>query len=160
MKLPIKVLIRIFFHSVLPVAIIIGLSTLWVENYLKPQIESRVLKEQALPAITILNNQTTKFSVTGYSIGQPYSTITKSGNPLVNTGFVTVGGIQIFTVAVDPKVIPLGSLIYIEGLGLGMATDTGRAIKGIKIDVCFASSSDAVTFGIQDRNITVLERGK
>lgn len=77
---------------------------------------------------------------------------------MVNSGFISVGGIQIFTVAIDPKVIPLGSLVYIEGLGLGMATDTGRAIKGMKIDICFTSMSDAVTFGVQEKNVTVLER--
>lgn len=40
-------------------------------------------------------------------------------------------------VAVDPKVIPLRSRIYIPGYGIAIAGDTGGAIKGNKIDLGF-----------------------
>jgi 3D (Asp-Asp-Asp) domain-containing protein len=40
-------------------------------------------------------------------------------------------------VAVDPKVIPLGSRLFVEGYGYAVAADTGGAIKGDLIDVCF-----------------------
>ena len=39
------------------------------------------------------------------------------------------------TIAVDPKIIPLHSIVYIEGLGYYVAEDTGSAIKGNKIDI-------------------------
>jgi 3D (Asp-Asp-Asp) domain-containing protein len=40
-------------------------------------------------------------------------------------------------VAVDPKVIPLGSRLYIPGYGFAVAGDTGGSIKGNKIDLGF-----------------------
>lgn len=41
------------------------------------------------------------------------------------------------TVAVDPKVIPLGTKIYVPGYGFGVAEDIGGAIKGNEIDLSF-----------------------
>ncbi len=53
------------------------------------------------------------------------------------------------TVAVDPKIIPLGSLVYIEGIGWRVAEDTGRLIKGKIIDIYFDKYEDAKRFGRQ-----------
>lgn len=50
-------------------------------------------------------------------------------------------------VAVDPRVIPLGTWVYVEGYGEGLAADVGGAIKGMKIDVCFDDEDDAIRFG-------------
>lgn len=44
-------------------------------------------------------------------------------------------------VAVDPRVIPLGSRLFVEGYGYAVAADTGGAIKGRMIDVCYWGSS-------------------
>jgi 3D (Asp-Asp-Asp) domain-containing protein len=38
-------------------------------------------------------------------------------------------------VAVDPRLIDLGSRVYVPGYGLGLAADTGGAIKGKRIDL-------------------------
>lgn len=38
-------------------------------------------------------------------------------------------------VAVDPDIIPIGSRVYVPGWGWGRAEDTGRAIRGRRIDV-------------------------
>ncbi len=40
-------------------------------------------------------------------------------------------------VAVDPRIIPLGSQVYVPGYGVGLAGDTGGAIKGKRIDLGF-----------------------
>ena len=53
------------------------------------------------------------------------------------------------TIAVDPKVIPIGWWVYIEGIGLRRAEDTGSAIKGNKIDIYFESEEYAKKFGLK-----------
>ena len=54
-------------------------------------------------------------------------------------------------VAVDPKVIPYGSWIWIEGIGWYEAQDTGGAIKGFKLDVMVHGVKEAMQWGRQDR---------
>lgn len=58
-------------------------------------------------------------------------------------------------VAVDPRVIPLGSHLYIPGYGLALAGDTGGDIVGNRVDLGFASYLDAIRFG--RREVTVYE---
>ncbi len=50
-------------------------------------------------------------------------------------------------VAVDPRVIPLGTRMYIPGYGHAVAGDTGGAIRGNRIDLGFNSTSQAFRFG-------------
>ena len=57
------------------------------------------------------------------------------------------------TVAVDPRVIQLGSKLYVEGYGYATAWDTGGAIKGNKIDLFYDNLYEAKKFG--RKNITV-----
>lgn len=59
-------------------------------------------------------------------------------------------------IAVDPRIIPLGTKVYVEGYGYAIAADTGSAIKGYKIDVFFASTSDAYRWGRKQVKIKVL----
>lgn len=64
------------------------------------------------------------------------------------------------TVAVDPKVIPLGSRIYIEGLGERIAEDVGGGVKGHHIDVYLGTLPQAFDFGVRRGRVTVIEAPK
>ncbi len=48
-------------------------------------------------------------------------------------------------IAVDPKVIPLGTRVWVEGYGEAIAGDTGGAIKGNRIDVLLPSEKYAAS---------------
>ncbi|MEW8995440.1 3D domain-containing protein [Clostridium sp.] len=61
------------------------------------------------------------------------------------------------TVAVDPRVIPLGTKLYIEGYGLAIAEDTGGAIVGNKVDVYVDSYDEAVNWGRRQVNVYILK---
>lgn len=67
-------------------------------------------------------------------------------------GGITASGNQVqayHTVAVDTSIIPLGTKLYIEDVGIRVAEDTGGAIKGHKIDVAVASHDEALALGIK-----------
>lgn len=61
------------------------------------------------------------------------------------------------SVAVDPRVIPLGTKLYVEGYGYAIAEDTGGAIKGNKIDLFFNSCSEAYNWGVRWVNVYVVK---
>lgn len=76
-----------------------------------------------------------------YNSGSNGNHTTATGNPTVYnpSGWSTI--------AVDPKVIPLHTKVYIEGYGFGIAHDTGGAIKGNIIDVFMPSREAAYNWG-------------
>jgi len=60
-------------------------------------------------------------------------------------------------VAVDPRVIPLGTRLYIEGYGYAIAGDTGGDIKGMRIDLCYATRKEAIQFGRRKVKVYILD---
>jgi len=71
---------------------------------------------------------------------------------------------QYGVIAVDPKVIPLGTKLYVESTddgkswqyGYCVAGDTGGAIKGNKIDLFFNTRSECLQFGRRSAIVYVL----
>jgi 3D (Asp-Asp-Asp) domain-containing protein len=53
-------------------------------------------------------------------------------------------------VAVDPRVISLGSQVYVPGYGVGLAADTGGAIKGKRIDLGYADETLKLWYSFVD----------
>jgi len=69
------------------------------------------------------------------------------------TGAAAVRGV----IAVDPKVIPLGTHVYVPGYGYAVAADTGGAIDGRRIDLCFGSYDEAIQWGRRSVTIIILD---
>ncbi|GGD99436.1 3D domain-containing protein [Paenibacillus nasutitermitis] len=106
-------------------------------------------KGQTLKAKQVLKNVT----LTAYAAG-----VASTGKSKKHPQYgITASGTKVQegrTIAVDPKVIPIGWWVYIEGIGFRRAEDTGGAVKGKKIDVYFESESYAEKFGLK-RGYTV-----
>jgi 3D (Asp-Asp-Asp) domain-containing protein len=60
-------------------------------------------------------------------------------------------------VAVDPRVIKLGTRLYVEGYGECVAEDTGGAIKGMRIDLAFNSDRVANQYGRKRVRVVILD---
>lgn len=88
------------------------------------------------------------FQATGYSTQQAgLSTHTATGIDLrVNPRVI----------AVDPSIIPLGSLVEVQGLGVYVAGDTGGAINGRIIDIHYPTVSQALSWGRRSVNIRII----
>ena len=61
-------------------------------------------------------------------------------------------------VAVDPKVIPLGTWLYVEGYGEALAADTGGAIKGNRIDLFYNSEAKVDKYGKKKVKVYILDK--
>lgn len=84
---------------------------------------------------------------TGYSPREPGLDFTTATGARAGYGVI----------AVDPRVIPLGTRVYVPGYGYAVAADTGGAIKGARIDLCFDSVREAIVWGRRTITITIVE---
>jgi len=88
-------------------------------------------------------------TATGYTAGKESN---PNGTGHTYTGMKAVRGV----VAVDPRVIPLYTRLYVEGYGPAIAADIGGAVKGNKIDLCFDTVAEALEWGIRPVKVYVL----
>ena len=87
------------------------------------------------------------FTITMYAVGcdvQP-------GHP-TKAGTTPVAG---FTAAADPAVLPLGSIVQIEGLGERMVHDVGGKVRGKHLDVYVDDCAAARAWGRRRRNVII-----
>ena len=124
-------------------------------------LEERILKEPVdqiikvgTKAVPVVNRgggevkATLRVSATAYSSQDP------GVGKYTSTGARVKRGI----IAVDPRVIPLGTKIYVPGYGYGVAADTGGSIRGNRIDVAFDTRAEALRFG--RKTVTIKIYGK
>ncbi|MDQ0340965.1 3D (Asp-Asp-Asp) domain-containing protein [Caldalkalibacillus uzonensis] len=99
---------------------------------------------------------------TGYTAGVE-STGKTPDHPLYG---ITYSGVKVrrdlfSTIAADPDVFPLGTILYIPGYGYGVVADTGSAIKGNKIDLYFDTVEDVYRlWGKQQVDVYVIQEGE
>lgn len=96
------------------------------------------------------------FSVTAYCSCELCCGEWANSRPVINHQVVVNTASGAFakegvTVAVDPSVIPYGTKIYIEGVGIRVAQDCGGAIKGNRLDVYYDDHNEALYSGLNDR---------
>ncbi|MBA2940676.1 LysM peptidoglycan-binding domain-containing protein [Paenibacillus sp. CGMCC 1.16610] len=92
-------------------------------------------------------------TLTAYTAGFE-STGKKASHPMYGITFSGLKAKEGRTIAVDPAVIPLGSTVFIEGIGIRKAEDIGSAIRGSRIDVFMNDLSQAQEFGVK-KNVKV-----
>lgn len=94
---------------------------------------------------------TSSYEDTGKNPGSPDFGVTATGT----TARRNAGGYS--SIAVDPRVIPLGTKLFIEGYGYAIAEDTGGAIKGNVIDLYFDSNVEVSNWGSRWVNVYILD---
>lgn len=113
-------------------------------------------RSEVLRYSKVLTVTATAYDLSYQSTGK---TPSSPGYGITATGMKARRGV----IAVDPKVIPLYSRLYIESpdgswcYGYAVAGDTGGAIKGNKIDLFFPSHSEAINFGRRTAKVYILE---
>ncbi|MFF2480705.1 3D domain-containing protein [Paenibacillus sp. NPDC058071] len=110
-------------------------------------------REQALATVEVVaTGYTAGVESTGKRPGHPQYGITYSG--------VKVRRGQVSTVAADPKLFPIGTVLYIPGYGYGVVADTGSAIKGRKLDLYFETTKQVYSeWGKRKVAVQVLRKG-
>jgi 3D (Asp-Asp-Asp) domain-containing protein len=98
-----------------------------------------------------------RWSLSGGTLMRMEATAYTPDAGLANPTFITFTGrpARRGMIAVDPRVVPLHSLMYVEGYGWGIAADTGGAIKGNKIDVCVMGLPEALQWGRRQVKVLV-----
>lgn len=121
--------------------------------------DSSVAAAETAPAVTVTTPTVTEtpaaqgktlvVSATAYSRHEAgLSNFTATGIDL---------SVNPMVIAVDPSVVPLGSLVSVPGYGIAIAGDTGGAIVGNKIDLHMEDLNAALAFGRQTVTITILQ---
>lgn len=96
-----------------------------------------------------------KVTATAYTSG-PESTGKRPGHPQYGLTFSGTQAREGKTIAVDPRLIPLGSRVYIHELREARyAEDTGGAIRGSRIDIYMDGLTEAIQWGVQEVHISV-----
>jgi len=114
----------------------------------KPTAKIVVVGSQKLPS---RGGQMLMMEATGYDPGPRSCGKYASGRTAI--GMKAGKGV----VAVDPRVIPLGSHLYIEGYGKAVAGDVGSAIKGRRIDLGFDTYAEAIKWGRRTVRVQILK---
>lgn len=123
--------------------------------YIMSEPETKLVYVEVVPSTEFMS-YIGDFDVTAYCPCELCCGKWANSRPVVNhqvvvntaSGAFAKGGV---TVAVDPSIISYGTKIYIEGVGIRVAQDTGGAINGNRLDVYYEDHSEALSSGLNDR---------
>lgn len=119
-----------------------------VSNDVKSPPSPRVV-EKYIYVSRNLEPQEMVLEITAYSKDDPGM----DGRGIMFTGLPADHG----ALAVDPKVIPLGSVVWIPGVGYTVALDTGEAIKGYKADLYIPDREKALEWGRKKVRVKIVK---
>jgi 3D (Asp-Asp-Asp) domain-containing protein len=149
-------------QNIVPIS---AVKTLQLQERLSKYKSSQELMERSkiLPTLheDVRQFQSLEVVATGYSAGRE-STGKSPGHPEYG---ITFSGVQvrrdiISTIAADPRVLPLGTLLWIPGYGYGIVADTGSAIKGNKIDLYYETKEQVYKeWGKKNVNVFIIRPG-
>jgi len=157
MKLNKIILIQRTIALLIILTLIVGIIIFyWIDTYPKVEVRyvDKIIKQKEIVTIReyikVDGYEWQEFLCTGYSANDHE----QGTNDITATGFKIDCGLPI--VAVDPKVIPLYSIVEIENMGAFISLDTGGMIRGNRIDILFDSREEAIEFGIQELMVRVI----
>lgn len=117
------------------------------------KLDDYVMKQSHPVRKVVATGYTAGIESTGKTESHPSYGITFSGVPVTRDLYSTI--------AADPAVFPIGTVLYIPGYGYGVVADTGSAIKGNKIDLYFETVEDVYNeWGKKETDVHVIKWGK
>jgi len=132
----------------------------------RPELPDKEVGNPSMPVLAPRSEQvlgTQKVTATGYTAG-----VESTGKGPKHPQYgITYSGVKVrrdketvSTIAADPKLFPMGSILYIPGYGYGIVADTGSAIKGNKIDLYFPTTKQVYKeWGKKDVEVQVIRQG-
>ncbi|HYK53866.1 MAG TPA: 3D domain-containing protein [Candidatus Eremiobacteraceae bacterium] len=141
--------------------------TMWDDVVVNRQVLARQVVHSPTPGVVVIGTPKTladlrrmmpnvALGAAMTMVATAYTADTASAAP---TGYTATGILaQEGVVAVDPRVIPLGTKLFVPGYGFALAADTGGAIIGNRIDLCMDSYDEAIQFGRRPVQVFILKR--
>lgn len=119
-------------------------------------------QSQSQTQVVTPSQPTTSTPATSTSTGGRVMTMESTAYSYSEAGasYFTASGTDLranpMAIAVDPSVIPLGTLLEVQGYGVALALDTGGAIKGNIIDVHFPTRDQCIAWGRRMVQVRIL----
>ena len=136
-------------HGLLPASIYASRFQNWQmraidaeENVGRLQTEVDNLTAELNAQIDLTLTYAGSFSCTAYC-AEEYAHICGEGHGITSSGAKVQPGV---TVAADTSILPYGTVVYIEGVGLRVVQDTGSAVVGNKLDVAVNTHAEALSW--------------
>jgi 3D (Asp-Asp-Asp) domain-containing protein len=146
---------KVGYDEILIKELIVGgevISSNLIESKTVKSPVERIIEKGSANAL-VINNELVPYSDVYTVTATGYSRMQANLSDYTYTGVLAEHGV----IAVDPSFIPLGTKVYIEGYGFASCEDTGGAIKGSRVDLCFNSVDECFQWGVQDVKLYVLK---